>query len=156
MKENNNYLEIKNVTKVYSSKVAVKDISLSISEGTIYGLLGPNGAGKTTLIRMITRILYPDKGEIFIKGEALKEKHIKITGYMPEERGLYRKMKVFEQLIYFLCLKGLPKARACQKTEMWLKKLNMYEWKNKPVGELSKGMQQKIQFILTVSHEPSL
>ena len=156
MDENSNYLEIKKVTKSYSSKCAVKDVTLSIPRNSIYGLLGPNGAGKTTLIRMITQIFCPDKGEIFIGGEKLKEKHLQLIGYMPEERGLYKKMKVGEHIVYFLRLKGLSKSDAVEKTQEWLKKLSLSDWKNKSIGELSKGMQQKIQFIITVAHEPSL
>jgi len=150
------YLEIKNVTKSYSTKVAVQDVSLSVPHGSIYGLLGPNGAGKTTIIRMITRIMYPDRGEIFIDGEALQDRHLQSIGYMPEERGLYRKMKIGEQLVYLLMLKGLSKATACERVNFWLKKLTIYEWKDRTISELSKGMQQKIQFVLTVAHGPKL
>lgn len=150
------YLEIKNVTKSYSTKVAVQDVSLSVPCGSIYGLLGPNGAGKTTIIRMITRIMYPDRGEIFIDGESLQDRHLQFIGYMPEERGLYRKMKIGEQLVYLLMLKGLPETMADERVNFWLKKVNLYEWKNRTISELSKGMQQKIQFILTVAHGPKL
>ncbi|MEQ8220945.1 MAG: ATP-binding cassette domain-containing protein [Candidatus Eremiobacterota bacterium] len=150
------YLEIKNVTKSYSTKVAVQDVSLSVPCGSIYGLLGPNGAGKTTIIRMITRIMYPDRGEIFIDGESLQDRHLQFIGYMPEERGLYRKMKIGEQLVYLLMLKGLSKVKAVERVDFWLKKVNLYEWKNRTISELSKGMQQKIQFILTVAHGPKL
>ncbi len=150
------YLEIKNVTKSYSTKIAVKDVSLSVPHSSIYGLLGPNGAGKTTIIRMITRIMYPDRGEIFIDGESLQDRHLQFIGYMPEERGLYRKMKIREQLVYLLMLKGLSKIRAVESIDFWLKKLNIYEWKDRTLSELSKGMQQKIQFILTVAHRPKL
>jgi ABC-2 type transport system ATP-binding protein len=151
-----NYLEIKNVTKSYSTKIAVKDVTLSVPNSSIYGLLGPNGAGKTTIIRMITRIFHPDRGEIFINGESLQDKHLPSIGYMPEERGLYRKMKIGEQLVYLLMLKGLSKVTAIERVDFWLKKLNIYEWKNRLLSELSKGMQQKIQFVLTVAHGPKL
>ncbi len=150
------YVEIKHVTKSYFTKVAVKDVSLSVPHGSIYGLLGPNGAGKTTIIRMITRIMYPDRGEIFIDGEPLQDRHLQSTGYMPEERGLYRKMKIREQLVYLLMLKGLSKSTAVERVDFWLKKVNIYEWKDRTISELSKGMQQKIQFILTVAHGPKL
>ena len=156
MDKDKKYLEIKNITKSYSTKIAVKDVTLSVPHSSIYGLLGPNGAGKTTIIRMITRIMYPDRGEIFINGESLQDRHLSSIGYMPEERGLYRKMKIGEQLVYLLMLKGLSKVTAIERVDFWLKKLNIYEWKDRTLSELSKGMQQKIQFVLTVAHSPKL
>lgn len=149
-------LSIRNVTKGYAGKTAVDAVSLEIPEGIIFGLLGPNGAGKTSLIRMITSITAPDSGEIFFRGMPLKESHMKEMGYMPEERGLYKKMKVGDHLVYLMRLRGISKVNAWILTNEWLKRLSADEWTNKLVGELSKGMQQKIQFIATVAHNPPL
>ncbi len=129
---------------------------MSVEKNKIYGLLGPNGAGKTTLIRNITQIFFPDSGQIFFNGEKLSEKHQNLIGYMPEERGLYKKMKVEEQLNYFARLRNFTKAEAAHKINFWLKKLDIESWRNKTIEELSKGMQQKVQFVATVLHDPAL
>ena len=129
---------------------------MSVEKNKIYGLLGPNGAGKTTLIRNITQIFFPDSGQIFFNGEKLSEKHQNHIGYMPEERGLYKKMKVEEQLNYFARLRNFTKAEAAHKINFWLKKLDIESWRNKTIEELSKGMQQKVQFVATVLHDPAL
>ena len=150
------FLSLHAVTKSYSGKKAVDQVSLNIPKGKIYGLLGPNGAGKTSIIRMITRITRPDEGKILFRGEPLEERHTRLTGYMPEERGLYKKMKVKEQVVYLLQLKGLSKAEARNRTDAWLAKWGISDWEKKKVSELSKGMQQKVQFISTVAHEPEL
>lgn len=134
----------------------MQDVSLSLEKNKIYGLLGPNGAGKTTLIRNITQIFFPDSGQIFFNGEKLSEKHQNQIGYMPEERGLYKKMKVGEQLMYFSRLRNFTKKEAEQKIDFWLNKLDIQNWRNKTIEELSKGMQQKVQFVATVLHEPAL
>lgn len=134
----------------------MQDVSLSIEKNKIYGLLGPNGAGKTTLIRNITQIFFPDTGQIFFNGEKIAEKHQNQIGYMPEERGLYKKMKVGEQLMYFARLRDFTKIDAEQKIDYWLNKLDIQNWRNKTIEELSKGMQQKVQFVATVLHEPTL
>lgn len=134
----------------------MQDVSLSLEKNKIYGLLGPNGAGKTTLIRNITQIFFPDSGQIFFNGEKLSEKHQNQIGYMPEERGLYKKMKVGEQLMYFSRLRNFTKKEAEQKIDFWLNKLDIQNWRNKTIEELSKGMQQKVQFVATVLHEPTL
>jgi ABC-2 type transport system ATP-binding protein len=144
------------VTKVYSEHKALDHVSITIPEKTIYGLLGPNGAGKTTLIRIINQIINADSGEILIFGEKLKEKHIEIIGYLPEERGLYKKMKVGEQLLYLAQLKGLSRHDAMARIKVWLEKFEIKDWWHKKVEDLSKGMAQKVQFISTVLHEPRL
>ncbi len=149
-------LKILNVTKSYQKKAAVDHVSFEVAQGSIFGLLGPNGAGKTTLIRMINQIFFPDSGEIYLNEEKLGPKHIGMIGYMPEERGLYPQMKVAEQIIYLAQLKGLNYKQAKQKTNFWLDKFDIKDWSNKKITELSKGMQQKIQFITTVIHEPKL
>ncbi|MBL7778351.1 MAG: ATP-binding cassette domain-containing protein [Chitinophagales bacterium] len=149
-------LALHNILKQYGSYLAADNVSFEIPSGKIFGLLGPNGAGKTTLIRMITRILYPDAGQILFAGQSLTDLHTQRIGYMPEERGLYKKMKVGEHLIYLARLKGLTKAQAIQRVEFWLNKFEIKEWRNKTIEELSKGMSQKIQFIATVIHEPEL
>ncbi len=149
-------LEIKNVSKIYDGKKAVDNVSFQLEKGQIVGLLGPNGAGKTSLIRMITSITLPDEGQIFFHGQSLTPAHQKLIGYMPEERGLYKKMTVLEQLVYLLRLRGLSSQKAKEKSLEWLKKLFLEDWKNNQVNELSKGMQQKVQFILTVAHDPEL
>lgn len=136
--------------------MASDDVSIEIPKGKIFGLLGPNGAGKTTLIRMITRILYPDSGVILFNGEPLSDRHTEQTGYMPEERGLYKKMKVGEHLIYLGRLKGLSNPQAKANVHQWLEKFNITNWFNKNIEELSKGMSQKVQFIATVLHDPEL
>ena len=151
-----NILEINHVIKEYENKKALDSISLNVNEGRIFGLLGPNGAGKTTLIRIINQITAPDKGEILFSGERFKREHIQNIGYLPEERGLYKSMKVGEQCLYLAQLKGLSKNEAKQKIHHWFKKLDMLDWLNKKVEELSKGMAQKVQFISTVLHQPKL
>lgn len=146
----------KGVTKRYTNHLALDDVSITIPEKTIFGLLGPNGAGKTTLIRIINQIINADAGAITIFGEPLKEKHIGMIGYLPEERGLYKKLKVGEQLIYLAQLKGLSKSEATTRSKKWIKKFDITDWWNKKVEDLSKGMAQKVQFISTVMHEPRL
>ncbi len=151
-----NILEIKYVIKEYENKKALDSISLNVNEGRIFGLLGPNGAGKTTLIRIINQITAPDNGEILFSGERFKREHIQNIGYLPEERGLYKSMKVGEQCLYLAQLNGLSKNEAKQKIHHWFKKLDMLDWLNKKVEELSKGMAQKVQFVSTVLHQPKL
>jgi ABC-2 type transport system ATP-binding protein len=145
-----------NVTKRYTNHLALDNVSLSIPAGTIFGLLGPNGAGKTTLIRIINQIINSDSGEISLFGEKLSPRHIGTIGYLPEERGLYKKLKVGEQLIYFAQLKGLSHRDAVEKSKAWIRKFDIKDWWNKKVEDLSKGMAQKVQFISTVMHEPKL
>lgn len=149
-------LEIRNVTKKYSNHTAVNDVSITVPKQSIYGLLGPNGAGKTSLIRIINQITAPDSGEILFNGEKLNPKHVDSIGYLPEERGLYKKMPVGEQAMYLARLKGLSKAEAKKRLKYWFEKFEMQTWWSKKVDELSKGMQQKVQFIVTVLHEPQL
>lgn len=150
-------LELRNIKKYYATQKAVDDISLSIEQGQIFGLLGPNGAGKTTLLRMITGIFYPDEGQILFDGKSFDpEKDIQYIGYMPEERGLYKKMKIGEQALYLAQLKGLKKAQAMELIKEWFVKLEMQSWWNKKVEDLSKGMSQKLQFVTTVLHRPKL
>lgn len=149
-------LVAENVTKQYGEKVALDNFSIQIPKASIYGLLGPNGAGKTTFIRIINQITMPDKGKIYLDGELLSPNHITHIGYMPEERGLYKNMKVGEQAIYLAQLKGMSKQEARKKLQYWFEKLNISNWWNKKLSELSKGMGQKIQFIVTVLHEPKL
>ena len=153
---NNSLLQVENITKTYGPKTALEDVSLNISKGSIYGLLGPNGAGKTSLIRIINQITYPDKGEILLDGEPLQAKHIKDIGYMPEERGLYKSMKVGEQSVYLAQMKGMSKADAKKQLTMWFEKFGIMDWWDKKIQELSKGMAQKVQFIVTVLHQPKL
>jgi ABC-2 type transport system ATP-binding protein len=145
-----------NVSKAYAGHVAIEDISISVLEGSIFGLLGPNGAGKTTFIRIINQITGPDTGKLWFNGERLEEKHLGLIGYLPEERGLYKKMKVGEQALYLCQLKGLSKKDALRKLKYWFEKFGIEAWWNKKVEELSKGMAQKVQFIVTVLHEPKL
>lgn len=152
----NPILEVQNVVKRYADKTALNQVSLSIPKGSIYGLLGPNGAGKTSLIRIINQITLPDEGQILLDGELLGPKHIKHIGYMPEERGLYKTMKVGEQALYLAQLKGLTKEEAKRQLEYWFEKLEIQGWWNKKIQELSKGMAQKIQFVVTVLHQPKL
>lgn len=149
-------LKIENVNKNYSGFQALTDINLEIAEGSIFGLLGPNGAGKTTLIRIINQITAPDTGKIFLNGETLQRKHVEMIGYLPEERGLYKKMLVGEQALYLAQLKGLPKTVAMKRLKEWFIKFEIENWWDKKIEELSKGMQQKIQFIVTILHQPKL
>ncbi len=150
-------LSLKHLQKFYASQKAVDDISFDIQAGSIFGLLGPNGAGKTTLLRMITGIFYPDEGQIILDGQPFNPiNDISKIGYMPEERGMYKKMKIGEQALYLAQLKGLSKADAMEKITYWFKKLEMESWWNKKVEDLSKGMSQKLQFVITVLHEPKL
>jgi ABC-2 type transport system ATP-binding protein len=148
--------EARNVSKQFGSFKALDNVSISVPEQCIYGLLGPNGAGKTTLIRIINQITGPDGGELFLNGQKLMPEDVLSIGYLPEERGLYRKMKVGEQAVYFAQLKGLSKAEAMKRLKYWFKKLDIVDWWGKKVEELSKGMQQKVQFITTILHEPKL
>ena len=150
------FLEIKNLEKAYENHVALRDINLTIEKGRIFGLLGPNGAGKTSLIRIITQITAPDKGIVLFDGEKLKPVHTEKIGYLPEERGLYKKMKVGEQALYMAQLKGMSKKEALQNLRIWFKKFDILPWWDKKVEELSKGMQQKVQFITTILHQPPL
>lgn len=152
----NNILVTKEVTKKFGEHTALDRVSLEIPKNSIYGLLGPNGAGKTTLIRIINQITYPDRGEVFFDGEALQAHHIAQIGYLPEERGLYKSMKVGEQALYLAQLKGLGKSEAKKRLKYWFDRLEIGDWWNKKIQELSKGMAQKIQFIVTVLHEPKL
>lgn len=149
-------LNIKQVSKNYSGYTALKNIDLDIPKGCIFGLLGPNGAGKTSLIRIINQITGPDTGEILFNGEKLSAKHVERIGYLPEERGLYKKMTVGDQAMYLSQLKGLSKQEAKKRLNYWFEKFEMQTWWKKKVEELSKGMQQKVQFIVTVLHEPEL
>ncbi|HEX8041332.1 MAG TPA: ATP-binding cassette domain-containing protein [Chryseosolibacter sp.] len=149
-------LTARGVTKRYTNHVALEDVSITIPEKTIFGLLGPNGAGKTTFIRIINQIINADAGEIQVFGEPLQAKHISMIGYLPEERGLYKKLKVGEQLIYLARLKGLSRQEATARSKAWIKKFDIMDWWGKKVEDLSKGMAQKVQFISTVMHEPRL
>lgn len=145
-----------NISKHFTNHTALNSISFAIPDSSIFGLLGPNGAGKTTLIRIITQIITPDTGTIKIYGEPLAPRHVGLIGYLPEERGLYKKLKVGEQLIYLARLKGLSRQEATEKSKAWIAKFGITDWWNKKVEELSKGMAQKVQFISTVMHEPRL
>lgn len=149
-------LNIQHVTKQYATHKALDDVSIDIPEGSVFGLLGPNGAGKTSLIRIINQITGPDQGEILFKGEKLRQKHIGKIGYLPEERGLYKKMEVGEQALYLAQLKGMSRSEAVLRLREWFEKFELQGWWRKKVEELSKGMQQKVQFIITVLHEPEL
>ncbi len=149
-------LEVKDVVKKYADKTALDHVSLSVPKGSIYGLLGPNGAGKTSLIRIINQITYPDSGQIILDGIPLNPKHISDIGYMPEERGLYKTMKVGEQAMYLAQLKGMSKQQAKVQLNYWFDKLEIGHWWDKKIQELSKGMAQKIQFVVTVLHDPKL
>lgn len=151
-----NLLIVKDVVKQYGDYTALNNANISVPKGSIYGLLGPNGAGKTTLMRIINQITAPDSGEVIFNGEKLQEHHIAEIGYLPEERGLYKKMKVGEQALYLAQLKGMHYNEALEKLKFWFKKLDILNWWNKKVEELSKGMAQKIQFVVTVIHEPKL
>ncbi|MEB3799929.1 ATP-binding cassette domain-containing protein [Flavobacterium columnare] len=152
----NNILEVNNVVKQYGDYTALNSVSLQVPKGSIYGLLGPNGAGKTSLIRIINQITIPDKGEVFLDGEKLAPHHVSYIGYMPEERGLYKTMKVGEQALYLAQLKGMPHAEAKKQLKYWFEKFGIEGWWNKKIQELSKGMAQKIQFIVTILHQPKL
>jgi ABC-2 type transport system ATP-binding protein len=152
----NPILQVSNVVKKYGDYTALNNISLSIPKGSIFGLLGPNGAGKTSLIRIINQITLPDSGQILLDGEALQQKHVQTIGYLPEERGLYKSMKVGEQCLYLAQLKGLTKQEAKKELDYWFDKLGIQGWWNKKIQELSKGMAQKIQFVVTVLHKPKL
>lgn len=149
-------LSIKNIVKEYAKHRALNDVSMEIERGKIFGLLGPNGAGKTSLIRIINQITAPDSGEVFFNGEKLNQSHISKIGYLPEERGLYKKMEIGEQMVYLARLKGLSRTDAIQKIKYWFEKMEMQAWWNKKVEDLSKGMQQKVQFVASVLHEPEL
>ena len=149
-------IECKHVSKSFGEKVAIEDINLDIPEGKIFGLLGPNGAGKTTLIRIINRITIPNSGEVLFKGSPITQSDVEKIGYMPEERGLYRKMKVGEQAVYLARLKGMSTADARVALKDWFVRFGIENWWDKKVEELSKGMAQKLQFITTVVHNPSL
>lgn len=151
-----NLIEINNVNKTYGNYKALNDISIKVPRQSIYGLLGPNGAGKTTLIRMLNQITAPDEGSIIFNGEKLNRNHVSNIGYLPEERGLYKSMKVGEQAIYLAQLKGLSQKEAEKRLKQWFAKFGIMNWWDKKVEELSKGMQQKIQFIVTVIHNPQL
>ncbi len=149
-------LEVRNIEKKFINHLALDNVNINIPENSIYGLLGPNGAGKTTLIRIINRITAPDKGEVLFKGRPLKPEDVNRIGYLPEERGLYKKMKVGEQALYLAQLKGLSKRDALKKLKYWFEKFEIQAWWDKKVEELSKGMAQKVQFITTILHEPEL
>lgn len=151
-----NILEVQNVVKQYGDYTALNNVSLQVPKGSIYGLLGPNGAGKTSLIRIINQITMPDSGVVFLDGEKLHPDHVKHIGYMPEERGLYKTMKVGEQCLYLAQLKGMPEAEAKKQLKYWFEKFEIQGWWDKKIQELSKGMAQKIQFIVTVLHQPKL
>ncbi|RTY94198.1 ABC transporter ATP-binding protein [Flavobacterium sp. GSN2] len=151
-----NILEVNKVVKQYGDYVALNQVSLTVPKGSIYGLLGPNGAGKTSLIRIINQITLPDRGEIILDGEKLQPKHVQYIGYLPEERGLYNTMKVGEQCLYLAQMKGLSKAEAKKQLECWFEKFEIQGWWNKKIQELSKGMAQKIQFVVCVLHKPKL
>lgn len=153
---NNYFLEASHVVKQYASHTALNDVSIHVPKGKVFGLLGPNGAGKTTLIRIINRITAPDNGEIYFDGHPFQPEDVMRIGYLPEERGLYKKMKVGEQAIYLAQLKGLSRQEAKKRLLKWFEKFDIMPWWNKKLEELSKGMQQKVQFIITVLHEPPL
>lgn len=149
-------LRVENISKSYSNHQALTDLNLGIPKGSIFGLLGPNGAGKTTLIRIITRIIEQDTGKVFLNDQEISPELVRKIGYLPEERGLYKKMKVSDQLMYLARLKGLNKSEAKTRIKKWLERLELIEWHNKNIEDLSKGMAQKVQFIATVLHEPDL
>ncbi|MFI3295618.1 MAG: ATP-binding cassette domain-containing protein, partial [Rikenellaceae bacterium] len=149
-------IQTREITKQYATHKALEGVSISVPEGSVYGLLGPNGAGKTTLIRIINRITAPDSGELLFRGRKMTQKDIFKIGYLPEERGLYKKMKVGEQALYLSRLKGLSRHDAMQELKKWFRKFEIEGWWNKKVSELSKGMAQKVQFIVTVIHRPEL
>ncbi|MFA5298808.1 MAG: ABC transporter ATP-binding protein [Lutibacter sp.] len=152
----NNVLKVENVCKNYGSFTALNNVSISVPKGSIFGFLGPNGAGKTSLIRIINQITLPDSGTVYLDGEILQPHHIQQIGYLPEERGLYKSMKVGEQALYLAQLKGMSKEEAKRKLKYWFEKFEITDWWNKKIQELSKGMAQKVQFIVTVMHSPKL
>lgn len=152
----NNLLVANSVSKNFGKFKALNNVSIEVPKGSIFGLLGPNGAGKTTLIRVINQITIPDTGNVMLDGEPLQTHHIKDIGYLPEERGLYRSMKVGEQALYLAQLKGMSKSEAKKRLKYWFEKLEIGDWWNKKIQELSKGMAQKIQFVVTVMHQPKL
>src|SRR5476649_2339942 len=149
-------LSIRNIVKQYAGHTALSDVSLEVAKGDIFGLLGPNGAGKTSLIRIVNQITAPDHGEVYFNGEKLNQSHIERIGYLPEERGLYKKMEIGEQMIYLARLKGLSRDEAIKRLKIWFQKLGMETWWKMKIEELSKGMQQKAQFVATILHEPDL
>ena len=149
-------ISIRNIVKQYAGQRALDDVSIEIETGKVFGLLGPNGAGKTSLIRIINQITAPDSGEILFDGEKLSQVHVERIGYLPEERGLYKKMEIGEQIVYLARLKGLSRPEATRRARLWFQKLEIESWWNKKIEELSKGMQQKAQFVATVIHEPEL
>ena len=149
-------LEIQNISKVFNQKIALDDVSMTINKGEIFGMLGPNGAGKTTLIRIINKIIVPNKGVIRFNGDIMSQKHLSNIGYLPEERGLYKNMTVESHALFLGQLRGLTKADVKQKLDYWLEKFKIQNWRDKRIEELSKGMAQKVQFICTILHEPSL
>ena len=151
-----NILEVNKVLKQYGDYTALNEVSLAVPKGSIYGLLGPNGAGKTSLIRIINQITLPDSGKVIFDGEKLQPQHVQYIGYLPEERGLYKTMKVGEQCLYLAQMKGLSKAEAKKQLDYWFDRLEIQGWWNKKIQELSKGMAQKIQFVVTVLHKPKL
>jgi ABC-2 type transport system ATP-binding protein len=151
-----NILTVENVCKTYGNFTALNNVSISVPKGSIFGLLGPNGAGKTSLIRIINQITLPDSGTILLDGEPLQPHHVHQIGYLPEERGLYKSMKVGEQALYLAQLKGLSESEARKKLKYWFEKFEISDWWNKKIQELSKGMAQKVQFIVTVLHSPKL
>ena len=152
----NNLLQVNNVVKRYGDYTALNNVSLAIPKGSVFGLLGPNGAGKTSLIRIINQITMPDSGEVFLDGEPLAPHHVEHIGYLPEERGLYKSMKVGEQALYLAQLKGLSKSEAKKRLKYWFEKFDIGAWWDKKIEELSKGMAQKVQFVVTVMHQPKL
>ena len=156
MNENNTTLRVENVSKRFGDFTAVEDLSFNVYAGRVFGFLGPNGAGKTTTIRMIVGITAPDEGRIALFGQPISTETQDRIGYLPEERGLYKKMKIFEQLRYFAALKGISQKTADERIDFWLERMNLSEWKKKQTTDLSKGMSQKIQFISTVLHDPDL
>jgi ABC-2 type transport system ATP-binding protein len=149
-------LSIRNIVKQYADHRALDNVSIEVEKGSVFGLLGPNGAGKTSLIRIVNQITGPDSGEIFLNGEKLNPSHISKIGYLPEERGLYKKMEIGEQMLYLAQLKGLNKADATKRIKYWFEKMEIESWWKKKVEDLSKGMQQKVQFVATVVHDPEL
>ena len=149
-------ISIRNIVKQYAAHRALDDVSMEIETGKVFGLLGPNGAGKTSLIRIINQITAPDSGEVLFNGEKLSQVHVERIGYLPEERGLYKKMEIGEQILYLARLKGLDRPEAMRRAKYWFQKMGIESWWNKKIEELSKGMQQKAQFIATVLHEPEL
>lgn len=154
--QNTHMLEIRNIVKQYANHRALDNVSIHVKKGSIFGLLGPNGAGKTSLIRIINQITAPDSGEIYFDGERLNPAHISRIGYLPEERGLYKKMEIGEQMLYLAQLKGLSRKEATERIKHWFEKMEMQSWWHKKVEDLSKGMQQKVQFVATVVHRPDL